>query len=123
MPDEEAVFKLITKDNWELISEFLDFNRGAIRRHIGYYVWWNGLPGESTWSFYPRVPELHVNVRRYHGSRSNQSYFERTVLYLSQIDREIANRKALEQSHVSQARRELAAFDIVFAELENKEKK
>lgn len=62
MPDEEAVFKLITKDNWELIAEFLDFNRGAIKGHIGYYVWWRALPGESTWSFSPNVPEIHVTV-------------------------------------------------------------
>lgn len=62
-------------------------------------------------------------VRRYNHSHYYKANFERAVLYLSQIDREIANRKALEQSHVSQARRELAAFDIVFAELENKEKK
>lgn len=59
---EEAVFKLITKDNWELIAEFLDFNRGAIKGHIGYYVWWNGMPGEAKWSFSPEVPELHITI-------------------------------------------------------------
>lgn len=62
MPNEEAVFKLITKDNWELVAEFLEFNRGAIRKHIGYYIWWTGIPEESDWSFYPKVPEIHVTV-------------------------------------------------------------
>lgn len=59
---EEAVFKLITKDNWELLAEFLDFNRAAMRKHIGYYIWWTGVPKDSKWSFYPDVPELHVTV-------------------------------------------------------------
>lgn len=62
MPNEEAVFKLITKDNWELIAEFLDFNRGAIKKHIGYYIWWHGVPGEAKWSLSPEVPEIHVTV-------------------------------------------------------------
>lgn len=62
MPENEAVFKKITKENWELIAEFLQFNRGAIKKHIGYYVWWTGLPMEADWSFSPRVPELHVTV-------------------------------------------------------------
>lgn len=62
MPDEEAVFKQITKENWELIADFLDFSRGEIRKHIGYYIWWNGIPGEATWSFYHTVPELHVTI-------------------------------------------------------------
>lgn len=57
-----AVFKLVTKDNWELFADFLDFNRGAIRKHIGYYVMWEGVPEESDWSFSPRVPEIHVTV-------------------------------------------------------------
>ena len=62
MSEEEAVFKLITKENWELIAEFLEFNRAAIKKHIGYYVWWHGVPGEAEWSLSPRVPELHVTV-------------------------------------------------------------
>lgn len=58
----EAVFKKITKDNWELIADFLGFNRGAIKKHIGYYVWWTGVPEDSTWSFSPDVPEIHITV-------------------------------------------------------------
>lgn len=58
----EAVFKLITKDNWELIAAFLRVNPGSIKRNIGMWVYWTGVPGEADWTLSPRVPELYVTV-------------------------------------------------------------
>lgn len=62
MDEYESVFKEVTKDNWELLAEFLKFNRAAVKKHIGYFVWWHGVPEDSTWSFSPKVPEIHITI-------------------------------------------------------------
>lgn len=64
-------------------------------------------------------------VRKHHGSSYYRATFDRAVIYLAAVDREIARRKVLEQSNISQTMRELAAFDTVYTALESgqKEKK
>lgn len=61
-------------------------------------------------------------VRRHHGSTHFRNTFERATLYLARIDKEIARRKVLTQSNISQTMRELEAFDTVFNALEAKPK-
>lgn len=64
-------------------------------------------------------------VRRNRGSNFYRTTFDRDVTYLANVDKEIARRKVLEQSDISQTMRELAAFDEVFNAIDaaKKEKK
>lgn len=62
MDEYKSVFKEVTKDNWELLAEFLKFNRAAVKKHIGYFIWWQGVPEDSAWSFSPNIPEIHITV-------------------------------------------------------------
>lgn len=63
-----------------------------------------------------------AQVRKYHGSPYHKATFDSWCVYLAQIDKEIARRRVLEESNVSQTMRELAAFDTVFAAIESSPK-